>query len=79
MAIVARFALRRQIREEAHKSLGSKPGVVWAGDFRGPKYPQCGPELGVGGPGGHISLIPWNPHSTRGMAGRRPEWDLVEH
>lgn len=34
--------------------------------------------VGEMGPGGHISLIPWNPHSTRGMAGRRPEWDLIQ-
>lgn len=82
--IVAWFALQRQIREDAHRSLGNQRGVVWVRDSRGPMYPQCGPEPERGvvremGPGEYISLIPWNPHPTRGMAERKPEWDLVEH
>ena len=74
-------ALQGQTREETRKSLGSKSEVIWAEDAKGPRYPECGRELGgrLRDPDRHISLIPWNPYPVRGMTGRRPEWDLLEH
>ena len=81
MDIVAKFALQRQIREEAHQSLGSKPGTVWQEIPGVPSIHKGVQDRGVEGwtPDGHISLIPWNSHSARGTAGRRPGWDLLEY
>lgn len=76
--IVARSVLQRQIREEAHKSPGSSLGLSGQ-EIPGVQVSRMWSRTGgrLQDPGRCSSFIPWDPYPVRGMAGGRPEWDLL--
>lgn len=73
------------VRSTLQRQTGKQPRKwAWgylARRFQGSRYPEGGSELGarLWDPGRCTFLISWDPYPVRGMAGGRPEWDLLEH